>query len=229
MTAPPAVARLATRAPWARRPPALRAKGPTRALQAPQAPPREGPKPAPRERPEARPGRREPPGGAPASERFGAGATRPGAAKLNGADGARGAAGAAGCCRAGKGGISGGRDRTTESIPGAGCVIGDRTNPGYDGAAAGAATAAGYPPRAGAACSPIAITPPHTEQRARTPPSGIFAGSTRKTDPHSWQIAFIASSTPSAECHRSDAPTGAPTIGSFRRSTTYTEPGSVFA
>jgi hypothetical protein len=33
--------------------------------------------------------------------------------------------------------------------------------------------------------APIVITPPQTEQRARRPSSGIFAGSTRKTDRHS--------------------------------------------
>ena len=47
-----------------------------------------------------------------------------------------------------------------------------------------------------AAASPIAITPPHTEQRARTPPSGILAGSTRKIEPHSGQIAFIEFAVP---------------------------------
>jgi hypothetical protein len=51
----------------------------------------------------------------------------------------------------------------------------------------GAAKSSSIRPR-----SPIAITPPHTEQRARTPASGIFAGSTRKMDPHSGQTTFIA-------------------------------------
>jgi hypothetical protein len=40
--------------------------------------------------------------------------------------------------------------------------------------------------------SPMAMTPPHTEQRARTPASGIFPGSTRNTDPHSGHATFIA-------------------------------------
>lgn len=35
-----------------------------------------------------------------------------------------------------------------------------------------------------------AITPPHTEQRARTPSAGTFAGSIRKTDRHSPQVTF---------------------------------------
>ncbi len=34
------------------------------------------------------------------------------------------------------------------------------------------------------------ITPPQTEQRARTPPSGTFAGSTRKTDRQSGHVTF---------------------------------------
>jgi len=38
---------------------------------------------------------------------------------------------------------------------------------------------------------PIGITPPHTEQRARTPDTGTLAGSTRKTDPHSGQETFM--------------------------------------
>ncbi len=48
----------------------------------------------------------------------------------------------------------------------------------------------------GAGCAPFPapteITPPHTEQRARTPAAGTFAGSTRKTDRHSGQLTFIA-------------------------------------
>jgi hypothetical protein len=38
----------------------------------------------------------------------------------------------------------------------------------------------------------MAITPPHTEQRARTPVAGTFAGSTRKTDRQSGQETVIA-------------------------------------
>src|SRR5262249_31505351 len=36
----------------------------------------------------------------------------------------------------------------------------------------------------------IVMTPPHTEQRARTVLDGTFAGSTRKTDRHSGQETF---------------------------------------
>ena len=38
--------------------------------------------------------------------------------------------------------------------------------------------------------APTVITPPHTEQRARTPEAGIFPGSTRKTDRHSGHETF---------------------------------------
>ncbi len=39
----------------------------------------------------------------------------------------------------------------------------------------------------------IEITPPQTEQRARTPPGGTFAGSTRKIERQSGQLTFIHS------------------------------------
>ncbi|HEV7706354.1 MAG TPA: hypothetical protein VGO46_18805 [Gemmatimonadaceae bacterium] len=69
--------------------------------------------------------------------------------------------------------------------------------------------------------SPIAITPPHTEHRARTPASGILAGSTRKTELHSGQVTFMRwRSRESCSVHRSETPTGEPRIGSCRRSTT---------
>jgi hypothetical protein len=38
----------------------------------------------------------------------------------------------------------------------------------------------------------IVMTPPHTEQRARTLAPAIFSGSTRNTDRHSGQVTFIA-------------------------------------
>src|SRR5207247_546664 len=41
------------------------------------------------------------------------------------------------------------------------------------------------------AAAEMAITPPHTEQRARTADPGTFAGSTRKTEWHSGQLTFI--------------------------------------
>jgi hypothetical protein len=38
--------------------------------------------------------------------------------------------------------------------------------------------------------APTMMTPPHTEQRARTPPDGTFAGSTRNTELHSGHETF---------------------------------------
>jgi hypothetical protein len=35
------------------------------------------------------------------------------------------------------------------------------------------------------------MTPPQTEQRARTPVAGTLAGSTRKMERHSGQVTFI--------------------------------------
>ena len=41
------------------------------------------------------------------------------------------------------------------------------------------------------AAIPTGLTPPQAEQRARTPPSGTFAGSTLKTVEHCGQLTFI--------------------------------------
>src|SRR6185312_9896697 len=114
---------------------------------------------------------------------------------------------------------------------GVGMVVAGRGDSG-EGAAPAPARAA-TPPCAAAGCgeaksssmrprSPMAITPPHTEHRARTPASGIFAGSTRKIDPHSGQTTFIAPfSSPrcalAARAQWSDAPTPDSTR-SWRRS-----------
>src|ERR1051325_2884916 len=59
------------------------------------------------------------------------------------------------------------------------------TGVGLDAATAGVNSSAAAP-------SDITVmTPPHTEQRARTEPPTTFAGSTRNTDPHSGQLTFI--------------------------------------
>jgi len=143
-------------------------------------------------------------------------------AEVRGTLGAAGAAGAAvappcaaklACIGCGGVGIeTGGRGESGAAIDGrwragvcAGC-----------GAGADAVKSSSMRPR-----SPIAITPPHTEQRARTPASGILAGSTRKTELHSGQVTFMRRrSSESCSVHRSDTPTGEPRIGSLRRSTT---------
>lgn len=44
--------------------------------------------------------------------------------------------------------------------------------------------------------TPTVITPPQTEQRARTPSGGTFDGSTRKTDLHSGQETFTSPPVP---------------------------------
>lgn len=51
------------------------------------------------------------------------------------------------------------------------------------------------------------ITPPHTEQRARTFVVGTFVGSTRKTDRHSGQVTFMT-------CHRPAPPAAIPRCAS---------------
>ena len=53
----------------------------------------------------------------------------------------------------------------------------------------GRAIASAASPNSGAE---TAMTPPHTEQRARTPPIGTLAGSTRNTDRQSGQVTFTA-------------------------------------
>ena len=77
--------------------------------------------------------------------------------------------------------------------------------------------------------SPMAITPPHTEQRARMPASGTFAGSTRNTVPHSGQPTFIAAPPRSTFAQKPGADSVVGSEDSWRRSTTNIEPGSVFA
>src|SRR5438309_2737212 len=59
----------------------------------------------------------------------------------------------------------------------------------------------------------------HTAQRARTPPAGTLAGSTRYTVSQDGQDTFTLRPRYCAS----------PGSGSWRRSTTYTEPGCVFA
>ncbi|HYB41746.1 MAG TPA: hypothetical protein VEL75_08260 [Candidatus Methylomirabilis sp.] len=87
---------------------------------------------------------------------------------------------------------------------GVGIVIGGRRD-GRGGAATppparaalGAAAAAATPKSSSIAPrSPIAITPPQTEQRARMPLIGTLAGSTRKIDPHSGQVTFMRADSP---------------------------------
>ena len=133
---------------------------------------------------------------------------RAAAGKLGTAGGATGTAGrgsAAGGGATGSGAIgsigSGGG-----TITGGGATA---TGGGGGAATAGAGTGA-------AAATPTAKIPRHTEQRASTPPAGTFAGSTRKTVEQVGQVTFMRQS-----------PSSCP--GSWRRSTTKTDPGSVLA
>ncbi|HEU6452739.1 MAG TPA: hypothetical protein VFT57_15070 [Gemmatimonadaceae bacterium] len=123
-------------------------------------------------------------------EYVGRGATSPGRAR--GSCGIARNGGAAGVRRAAEG-ISPGR---IAPAPGG---AGAATPTGGAAVAEGAAGAATVDGRAASPKSssmrpdsPIAITPPHTEQRARIPATGIFAGSTRKMVPHSGHPTFIA-------------------------------------
>jgi len=97
---------------------------------------------------------------------------------------------------------------------GGGTITGGGVTAAGGGGGARAATAG-----AGAgtvSTAPTAKTPRHTEQRARTPPAGTFAGSTRKTVEQVGQVTFMRQSPSSRPC-------------SWRRSTTKTDPGSVLA
>ena len=60
------------------------------------------------------------------------------------------------------------------------------TGAGRCGAAWGATWGAPF-----ADSATMLMTPPHTEQRARMPAEGTFAGSTRNMDRHSGHVTFI--------------------------------------
>ena len=104
---------------------------------------------------------------------------------------------------------------------------------GAGAGAAGAETAAADPAdarRADAAGAGAAVSAPdadtgntllHTAQRARTPPAGTLAGSTRYTVSHDGQVTFTLRS-------RYRGPPSS-SSGSWRRSTTNTDPGWVLA
>src|SRR5437667_5496259 len=105
---------------------------------------------------------------------------------------------------------------------------------GAGAGAAGAETAAADPAdarRADAAGAGAAVSAPdadtgntllHTAQRARTPPAGTLAGSTRYTVPHAGQVTFTLRAPPYS-------PPSSSSSGSWRRSTTNTDPGCVLA
>src|SRR6266496_989869 len=149
------------------------------------------------------------------------GAARGAGAETGGATGGRGGvAGGAGVGRRAGGGAAGG-GRGAGGVRGA-VLAGVKTGAaaGVTAAPAGALAIAG---RGAAADVPVALptakTLLHTAQRARTPPAGTLAGSTRYTVSHDGQETFT--SRPRYRVSPS------PGSGSWRRSTTYTEPGWV--
>jgi hypothetical protein len=92
------------------------------------------------------------------------------------------------------------------------CVVGATGNEGEDVSGVGARPAGagiagadgiaddlgdeiGDAAKSAASCAPreMVMTPPHTEQRARTLAAGTLSGSTRKTERHSGHTAFIPS------------------------------------
>ena len=96
----------------------------------------------------------------------------------------------------GAGTAGAGAGATADGSGGAGRGAGGASSTCEDAGRAGKAPARSSRGRAGAKSSPapargaMVITPPHTEQRARTDAGGILAGSTRKTERHSGQETF---------------------------------------
>jgi hypothetical protein len=123
------------------------------------------------------------------------------------------------------GGTMGAREGAAgAAITGAGAGVGGGGG-GGGGAGTGARAGAGVRTSAGpGAAAPSVLTAKtllHTLQRARTPPAGTLAGSTRYTVSHDGQVTFTRSLY-------SPLP-GSPGSGSWRRSTTNTDPACVFA
>jgi hypothetical protein len=105
-----------------------------------------------------------------------------------------------GAVDAGIGGGDGGAGATEAAVGGdagmamAGLVpagVYGRCGVGRDGRGAATAPREAGVTEIGSEPPAMAMTPPHTEQRARTPVAGTFAGSTRKTDRQSGQETVI--------------------------------------
>src|SRR5881394_1592333 len=139
-------------------------------------------------------------------------ATGPEKRGIPGGRGGTGTEGGAGGGAGGRGGAAG--------IPRGGVA-------GESEGAAGPAGAAGarWPAATAGAAAPTpgltGNTLLHTAQRARTPPGGTLAGSTRYTVSHDGQVTFTLRSDQRA--------LGSSSSGSCRRSTTNTDPGCVLA
>src|SRR5438034_1293202 len=106
------------------------------------------------------------------------------------------AAGAAGARGAGGGGAGPGPENRGMAwgltAGGAGAAGAETAAPAPDPAAAGWAATEGAGGVASAPDADTANTLLHTAQRARTPPAGILAGSTRYSVPHAGQVTFTA-------------------------------------
>ncbi|MEP6729968.1 MAG: hypothetical protein ABJE10_04980, partial [bacterium] len=118
--------------------------------------------------------------------------------------GARGAKGTAGTATIGVGiDVLGGGGAAGAGV--IACTAAAVVGVGIRGASADAVVAAvladGADAAANSLCASapaaIVITPPHTEQRARTLAAASFAGSTRNTERHSGQVTFIDDLPPS--------------------------------
>src|SRR5438093_12925820 len=162
-------------------------------------------------------------GGAPTGRRAViAGAGAGGAGAEGAAAGMAGRAGAAGRAIGDAAGATGGAG----GAGGAGRLGGAAGGAiaGRDGGGGGAARGGGGGATGAAAPAPSGLTAKtllHTLQRARSPPAGTLAGSTRYTVSHDGQVTF----TPYASL----SPLSSPCSRSWRRSTTKTDPACVFA
>ncbi len=104
------------------------------------------------------------------------------------------AVGDAGVAIAGRGGGVGvGASRGAVGEVDAGAGVGTELGARLGGGApsdSGVAAGVGANSSSIGAPAPTMMTPPHTEHRARTPPDGTFAGSTRNTELHSGHETF---------------------------------------
>src|SRR5438876_2575881 len=135
-----------------------------------------------------------------------------------------------------KRGIAGGRGGAGAGVGAGGAAAGERrggirggadtTPPGAAGARWAAATGGAVSAPRGSTAAPAGTftgnTLLQTAQRARRPPGGILPGSTRYTVSHDGQVTFTLRSGYRASAFSSSS-------GSWRRSTTNTDPGCVFA
>jgi hypothetical protein len=119
-----------------------------------------------------------------------AGAVAAGGGAAGGA--AAGGGGATGADATGGGATAGADDAISWNGTIGASKAGAATGTARDTRGGGALTRVGANSSSTAIPMPTVMTPPHTEQRARTPAVGTFAGSTRKTDWHSGHETFTS-------------------------------------